>query len=119
MILNQDFSSIQTNGQTALYQRLNGLIKAYGLTNSSGPDYAPLEIADPQRGQRGEEERGRDRYQSLFPGVYVSVTVDGSYQNLRRFIREVESSEQFITITSVEFVPAEKTKKIKLTKSQL
>ncbi len=30
--------------KTSLYQRLNGLIAAYGLTNTSGPDYAPLEI---------------------------------------------------------------------------
>lgn len=99
-------------GKTALYQRLNGLMNAYGLENTSGPDYIPLEIADLNQGeQRTEQDRGRDRFLSLFPGVFVTVTVEGSYQNLRRFMSEVENSSEFITITSVELVPAEKEKK--------
>ncbi len=94
--------------KTSLYQRLNGLIAAYNLTNTTGPDYAPLEIADTRRdGQQSESERGRAKYQSLFPGVYVTTTVEGSYQNLRRFIREIETSQQFVTITAIEFQPAE------------
>jgi hypothetical protein len=94
--------------KTSLYQRLNGLISAYSLTNTTGPDYAPLEIADTRNGsQESETERGRAKFQSLFPGVYVTTTVEGSYQNLRRFIREIETSEQFVVISAVEFQPAE------------
>ena len=94
--------------KTSLYQRLNGLISAYGLTNTSGPDYAPLEIADGnRRGQESEGERGRTKFQSLFPGVYVTTTVEGSYQNLRRFIREIETSQQFVVISAIELEPAE------------
>lgn len=95
------------NGQTALYQRLNGLISAYGLINSSGPDYAPLEIAAGERGQQSESERGREKFQSLFPGVYVTTTVEGSYQNLRRFIRDIETGGQFVVISAIELAPAE------------
>ena len=40
------FLPVTTNGQAALYQRLNGLIAAYGLINTTGPDYAPLEPAE-------------------------------------------------------------------------
>ena len=94
--------------KTSLYQRINGLISAYGLTNTSGPDYAPLEIADGNRnGQQSEGERGRTKFQSLFPGVYVTTTVEGSYQNLRRFIREIETSQQFVVISAIELEPAE------------
>lgn len=94
--------------KTSLYQRLNGLISAYSLTNTTGPDYAPLEIADAkQNGQESESERGRAKFQSLFPGVYVTTTVEGSYQNLRRFIREIETGEQFVIISAIEFQPAE------------
>lgn len=98
-----------TIGKTALYQKLNGLIAAYSLVNSSGPDYAPLEIAGSNgvRGQQTESERGRTKFQSLFPGVYVTMTVEGSYQNLRRFIREIETSDQFIVISAIEIEPAE------------
>ena len=102
-----NFLPAEISGKTALYERLNGLIGAYGLVNSSGPDYVPLEIVDPQRRQQTENERGRDKLMSLFPGVFVTVTVEGSYQNLRRFIKDVETSRQFIMVSAVEFVPAD------------
>ncbi len=97
--------------KTSLYQRLNGLISAYGLVNTTGPDYAPLEISDDRKGQETESERGRAKFQSLFPGVYVTTTVEGSYQNLRRFIREIETSEQFVVISAIELEPAENKEK--------
>jgi hypothetical protein len=93
--------------KTSLYQRINGLIGAYGLTNTSGPDYAPLEISDGNRSSENEAERGRAKFESLFPGVYVTTTIEGSYQNLRRFIREIETSEQFVVISAIELEPAE------------
>jgi len=91
-------------GKPALYERLNSLISAYGLVNTTGPDYAPLEIKNAQV----EEDKGKAKFQSIFPGVYVTTTIEGSYQNLRRFIREIETSDQFIVISAVELEPAEK-----------
>lgn len=90
-------------GKPALYERLNSLIVAYGLVPTTGPDYAPLEI----NANQVEEDRGKAKYQSIFPGVYVSTTIEGSYQNLRRFIREIETSEQFIVISAVELEPSD------------
>lgn len=100
-------------GKPGLYQRINGLIAAYGLVNTTGPDYAPLEInARSNNGQQSEQESGRAKFQSIFPGVYVTTTLEGSYQNLRRFIREIETSgDQFIIISAVELAPAEKEEK--------
>jgi hypothetical protein len=92
-------------GRTALYQRLNTLIANYGLVNTSGPDYAPL-LINARQGE-GEGERGRAKFQSLFPGVYVTVTVEGSYQNLRRFIRDLETGGQFAIVSSVQLEPTE------------
>ena len=100
------FLRTAATGKTDLYQRLNGLISAYGLVNTSGPDYAPLEIAD-NLNKQNESERGRAKFQSIFPGVYVTTTIEGSYQNLRRFIREMETSDQFVVISAVELQPAE------------
>jgi hypothetical protein len=96
------------SGHSALYQRLNTLIAGYGLVNTAGPDYAPLEINQRQEGQ-GESDRGRAKYQSLFPGVYVTMTVEGSYQNLRRFLRDIETSQQFMVISAVSLEPSETT----------
>lgn len=101
------FLPLPANGQTALYQRLNGLISAYGLVNTTGPDYAPLETADQGPQQQSDEEKGRAKYRSLYPGVYVSTTLEGSYQNLRRFIREIETGREFIIVSAVELAPSD------------
>lgn len=101
------FLPVTSNGQAALYQRLNGLIKAYGLVNTTGPDYVPLETVDSNAGSQNEEERGRAKFRSLYPGVYVTTSLEGTYQNLRRFIREIETGREFVIVSAVELVPAE------------
>lgn len=98
----------EMNGKAALAQQLNGLITAYGLTNTSGPDYATLELKDANRSQDNEAERGRAKFISIYPGQYISMTLDGSYQNLRRFIREIETNRnQFVIISAIELEPSE------------
>lgn len=106
------FLSPETNGKTALYQQINGLISAYGLTNTTGPDYAVLEISDPTRtAPQTEEQKGRSKAISIYPGMYVTMTLDGSYQNLRRFIREIETSNQFVVISAIQLEPSENKEK--------
>lgn len=104
-----NFLPVAVLGRTSLYQRLNSLIIGNGLVNTNGPSYAPLEVAEPAQSNQSEEERGRERFRSLFPGVYVSMTVEGPYQNLRRFIREIETGREFVIISSVELAPSEST----------
>lgn len=91
-------------GKNTLYQRINSLIASYGLVNTSGPDYVPLETADQNAGQ---EERGRGKFRSIFPGVYITMTLDGSYQDLRRFIADIERSSDFLIISAIELEPAD------------
>src|SRR5262245_6433514 len=88
---------IASTGRTALYQKLNGLIAGYGLVNTNGPNFAPLLLNEQQNGnnngnegdQQSDTERGRAKFKSIYPGVYVTMTLEGSYQNLRRFIRDL------------------------------
>ena len=103
------FLPLASNGQSALYQRLNGLIAAYGLVNTTGPDYTPLEAADINKPgqQQTDDEKGRAKFRSLYPGVYVTTTVEGTYQNLRRFIREIETGREFVVISAVELAPSD------------
>jgi hypothetical protein len=98
---------VPTVGRTALYQRINALIAAYGLVNTTGPDYQPLETADVNTGQQSDSERGRAKFRSLYPGMYITTTVEGSYQNLRRFIREVETGREFVIVSAVELAPSD------------
>jgi hypothetical protein len=99
------------SGRTALYQRINGLISGYGLVNTSGPDYAPLDVADETQNGQADDQRGRGKFRSLFPGVYVTMTVEGSYQNLRRFLRDIEAGNEFVVVSTVEIEPTDTEKK--------
>jgi ribosomal protein L17 len=97
----------ENDAKVALYQRLNGLMTALRLVNTSGPDYVPLDISGRNGAQTAEDRSGRSRFVSIFPGTYVTLTVDGTYQNLRRFIREIETGGEFILISAVELEPSE------------
>jgi hypothetical protein len=97
-----------SNGQQALYQRLNGLILQDSLVNTSGPDYQPLDTAEQNANQQSQgDDKGREKFRSLYPGVYVTMTVEGSYQNLRRFIREIETGNEFVVVSSIELAPSD------------
>jgi hypothetical protein len=97
-----------SNGQQALYQHLNGLILQDSLVNTSGPDYQPLDTAEQNANQQSQgDDKGREKFRSLYPGVYVTMTVEGSYQNLRRFIREIETGNEFVVVSSIELAPSD------------
>lgn len=88
-------------GRMSLYDSLNVLIRKNGLRNTSGPTYTPLEPADSKVGTSGSRS-ANTKWQSIYPGIAISVTVEGQYQNLRSFIRELETNAQLIIINSVE-----------------
>lgn len=87
-------------GRMSLYDSLNTLIRKNGLRNTSGPTYTPLEPAGPKAGSTGRTTS--TKWQSIYPGIAISVTVEGQYPNLRRFIQELEMTKQFVIINSVE-----------------
>ncbi len=89
-----------TRGRMSLYDALNDLIRKNGLRNTSGPTYTPLDAAGTKNATGGAKTN--TKWQSIYPGVAVSVTVEGPYQNLRRFVRDLETTKQFVIINSVE-----------------
>ena len=86
-------------GKMKLYEELNQLIIKNGLRNTSGPMYTPL---DPEGTRTTGGKTTTTKWQSFYPGVAVMVTVEGQYENVRRFIRDVERSKQFVVINEVE-----------------
>lgn len=100
------FLKDQSLGASAIYQRLNVLMNSYGLRNTAGPDYEPLLLSE-QKGSDNSEKSGRDKFRSIFPGIYITATVEGPYPNLRRFVRELETSKEFVAITAVELEPSD------------
>lgn len=98
---------VETNGRTSLYQRVNGLIAGYGLIPTTGPDFTRLDTIEQNSDGQGDEDQGRAKYKSLFPGVYVSMTVEGPYHSLRRFIRDIETGGDFVVVSAVELEPSD------------
>jgi len=70
-----------------------------GVRNTSGPTYTPL---DPAGAKSTSGKSVITKWQSFYPGIAVMVTVEGQYTDVRRFIRDVERSKQFVVINEVE-----------------
>lgn len=86
-------------GRLDLYEELNQLIVKNNVRNTSGPTYTSL---DPAGTKSTSGKTVVTKWQSFYPGISVSVTVEGEYQNVRHFIRDVERSRQFVVINEVE-----------------
>lgn len=94
-----------SSGRMSLYSTLNTLIRSNGLRNTAGPTYTALEpIGSKTQVQpsASAEKQTNAKWQSIFPGIAVSVTVEGPYQRVRKFVREIEGSRQFLIINEVE-----------------
>ncbi len=97
--------AISGPGRLSLYAELNNLIRSNRLRNTAGPSYAPLEpVGSKPKGQviDSAEKQGIAKWQSIYPGILVSVTVEGPYQSVRHFVRDIETSRHFLIINSVE-----------------
>jgi len=86
-------------GRMDLYNQLNQLMVKNGLRNTSGPTYAPL---DPLGSKTTPGKSTSTKWQTAYPGIAVAVTVEGPYQNLRQFVKDIERSKQFVIINEVE-----------------
>ena len=93
------------SGRMSLYTELNDLIRSNGLRNTSGPAYTPLGPIGTKtqvEPTASAEVQSNAKWQSIYPGISVSVTVEGPYQNVRHFVRDIETSRQFLIINAVE-----------------
>lgn len=90
-------------GRMAIYQELNELIRRNSLRATGGIKYSPLDALGEQTGTSGSQPRtGSAKWQSVYPGLGVSLTVEGQYSNIRRFVRDIEATRQFVIINAVE-----------------
>jgi hypothetical protein len=103
----QDFEETRLSpsdeGRMAVYKELNELIRSNGLRASGGINYSALDALGAQTGTATPTSRaGNTKWQSIYPGLGVSLTVEGPYANVRRFVRDIEASRQFVIINEVE-----------------
>ena len=110
--INASMTNFETNwlanassGRMSLYATLNDLIKSNGLRNTAGPSYTSLDPIGSKtqvQATTSAEKQTNAKWQTIYPGIAVSVTVEGPYQRVRRFVRDIESSRQFLIINEVE-----------------
>ncbi|HKS29708.1 MAG TPA: GspMb/PilO family protein [Pyrinomonadaceae bacterium] len=91
-------------GRMAIYQELNDLIRRNNLRATGGIKYSSLDALGEQTGTstQSNPRTGNAKWQSVYPGLGVSLTVEGQYSNVRRFVRDIEASRQFVIINAVE-----------------
>src|SRR6185312_16098939 len=104
-----DFENVRLlerdGGRMMLYEDLNQLITKNGLRNTAGPSYTTLESLGTRSAAAASAAAANSaatKWQSVYPGIAVNVTVEGPYQNVRHFVRDIESGKQFIIINAVE-----------------
>lgn len=90
----------EDEGRLEFYDELNQIIVNNKLRNTSGPTYTPLEPTGTKAVAGGKSIV--TKWQSFYPGIAVMVTVEGQYQDIRRFVRDIERSKQFVVINQVE-----------------
>ncbi len=88
-----------------LYSELNNLIRSNGLRNTAGPGYTPLQPVGSKNNVQptaSASQQSSAKWQTIYPGIAVTVTVEGPYQNVRHFVRDIETSREFLIINAVE-----------------
>jgi hypothetical protein len=94
-----------TQGSTRVIEELNRLIRKNSLRISGGLAFTQLQETAPgeARKQRTASSNEARVVESIFPGVAITMTVEGTYPSLRKFIRDVEAdNRQFIVVNTVE-----------------
>ena len=94
----------QDAGRMQLYEELNQLIIKNNVRNTSGPTYTTLDTTD---AKSGSGKSVITKWQSFYPGISVVLTVEGQYEDVRRFIHDVERSRQFVVINQIELQRAQ------------
>ena len=111
-----NFLELRSAGRVSLIEELNDFIRSNNLKNTSGPLFVSLA----QLGANGKPvattatKSGNAKWQSFYPGIGVSVTLEGQYQNLRHFIRDIEANKHFVVINSVALEKATNAESAKL-----
>jgi hypothetical protein len=105
-----DHLGLASSGTKTVVEELNRLILKNNLRISGGVNFRQLQEAVPgsedatraRRSTSSGGEAGQRIEQSIFPGIGVTLTVEGTYPNLRRFIRDIEADRQFVVVNTVE-----------------
>ena len=93
---------------TAVIEELNEKTRRHNLARaqfsfSHLDEFVPGQTNSQQSNARGGTGAGNaSKRESVFPTIDISLTIEGQYGNLRRFIRDIEQSRRFIVINGIQ-----------------
>lgn len=92
---------------TAVIEELNDKTRRHSLARaqfsfSHLDEFVPGQTNSQQSSARGGAAGNASKRESVFPAIDISLTIEGSYGNLRRFIRDIEQSRRFIVINGIQ-----------------
>ncbi len=92
---------------TAVIAELNDKTRRHSLARaqfsfSHLDEFVPGQT-NPQQSSNARGGAGNvSKRESVFPAIDISLTVEGQYGNLRRFIRDIEQSRRFMVINGIQ-----------------
>ena len=92
---------------TAVIAELNEKTRRHNLARaqfsfSHLDEFVPGQT-NPQQSSNARGGAGNvSRRESVFPAIDISLTIEGQYGNLRRFIRDIEQSRRFMVINGIQ-----------------
>lgn len=99
----------RNESSTPIIEELNEKTRRNALTRAQFSFTRQDEtVADGKSLQR-TMQTGTNKRPSIFPSIEISLSIEGAYTNLRRFIHDIETSRRFIVINSVELEGATNT----------
>lgn len=94
---------------TAFIEELNDKTRRHNLARaqfsfSHLDEFVPGQTNSQQSNTRGGAggAGNASKRESVFPTIDISLTIEGPYGNLRRFIRDIEQSRRFIVINGIQ-----------------
>jgi Tfp pilus assembly protein PilO len=92
---------------TAVIEELNDKTRRHNLARaqfsfSHLDEFVPGQTNSQQSSTRGGAAGNASKRESVFPTIDISLTIEGPYGNLRRFIRDIEQSRRFIVINGIQ-----------------
>jgi Tfp pilus assembly protein PilO len=91
---------------TAVIEELNDKTRRHSLARAQF-SFSHLDEVVPgqtnsQQSRGGGAAGNASKRESVFPTIDISLTIEGQYGNLRRFIRDIEQSRRFIVINGIQ-----------------
>lgn len=82
--------------------RRNGLARAQFSFIHQDEQAQAAQGAQQQRASAANLSGSARRRQAVFPSTDISLNIEGSYGNVRRFVRDVERSSRFVVINGIQ-----------------